>query len=100
MDRLVSSSKGRPIDGIVVIDGKSDVSYKILYLEPSLEIGSQVQAGKVLGQALDISGTENYYSSDMINHVHVKLRVGGKVVNPGAYIEPSTDPYPKNDEND
>ena len=71
-------------DGIVVGDGQG-ISYQILYLnvDKSLEIGTTVRAGQVLGTAQDITG----HYRGITNHVHVKLRVDYKVVNPEDYIE-------------
>lgn len=72
-------------DGGIVIDGTVDgTSYKILYMDvdASLKVGSTVQAGQTLGTAQDI--TTRY--AGITNHVHVKLRIDGNVVDPAKYI--------------
>ena len=80
VDRLLSGK----YDGVVVGDGQG-VSYKILYLnvDDSLQVGSTVRAGQVLGTAQDITGRYE----GITNHVHVKLRVNYKVVNPEDHID-------------
>ena len=84
-DGTVARLPSGDYDDIVVGDGKG-VSYKLLYLnvDKSLEIGSTVTAGQVLGTAQDITGRY----PGITNHVHVKLRVDSNVVNPEDYIEP------------
>lgn len=87
---VVAISDGRVIripsgnySGIVVGNG-AGTSWKILYLnvDPAIRVGSQVTAGQVLGTAQDL--TARY--ANITNHVHVKLRINGQVVNPERYI--------------
>ena len=70
-------------EGVVVGDGNG-TSWKILYLDvdQSLSIGDSVTAGQVLGTAQDLTTTY----PGITNHVHVKLRINNKVVDPDQHI--------------
>ncbi len=69
--------------GVVVGDGQG-TSWKILYVDvdPSLKIGDSVKSGQTLGTAQDLS--KKY--PGITNHVHVKLRMNSKVVDPAKHI--------------
>lgn len=70
-------------NGIVVGNGKG-ISWKILYVDvmKALKVGSSVSLGQSIGTAQDI--TKRY--PGIINHVHVKLKIKNKLVNPALHL--------------
>ena len=82
--RVIRLPQGGGYDGIVVGDG-AGTSWKILYLDvkPSIRVGDPILAGQVLGTAQDITIR---YGPNMTNHIHVKLRLHGSVVDPARFI--------------
>ncbi len=54
-----------------------------LNVNSSIEAGSPETTGQVIGTAQNLAPR---YGSGMSNHVHVKLRINGEVVNPADHI--------------
>lgn len=67
------------LTGIEIVN-EAGQSAKIFYMSPlSVAVGMRVDAGDVIGYAQDLHVK---YNATMTNHVHVEIRVSGKVVNP------------------
>ena len=73
----------RRLTGVEIVD-EAGQSAKVFYLSPlSAALGMRVEAGDVIGFAQDL---QVRYGPAMTNHVHVEIRVSGKVVNPYDFI--------------
>jgi hypothetical protein len=56
---------------------------QITVYKPSEAIGLRVDAGDVIGHAQNL---QMKYASTMTHHVHVEIRVNGKVAHPHFFI--------------
>ena len=71
------------LTGVEIVN-EAGQSAKIFYVNPlSVAIGMRVDAGDVIGYAQDLHVK---YNQTMTNHVHVEIRVSGKVVNPYEFM--------------
>ena len=71
---------GLVIQGDAPFEG---IEIKIFYMSPSIAPGAPVVPGTVIGQAQAIS---ERYGITMKDHVHVEMRVRGKLVDPAPLI--------------
>lgn len=62
------------------VDGQ--VICRLLYVQPSVERGSLVQAGSVVGNAQDVRSRPEYVGKHMLPHAHVDCKIGGVRVDP------------------
>ena len=71
------------LTGLEIVN-EAGQSAKIFYVNPlSVAIGMRVDAGDVIGYAQNLHVK---YNQTMTNHVHVEIRVSGKVVNPFEFM--------------
>jgi len=73
----------------VEIVNEAGPSANIVDVDPLwVAIGMRVDAGDVIGYAQNLHVK---YNQTMSNHVHVEIRVGGKVVNPCEFMRDGPD---------
>ncbi|MDT9499131.1 M23 family metallopeptidase [Capnocytophaga canimorsus] len=64
---------------------QSDTAVKIMYVEPKVRDGQNVQAGEIIGYAQNVAKYWN--SNKMKNHIHVEIRIKGQLVDPEQRIK-------------
>lgn len=68
----------------IVIQGSNGYEVKIFYMTMTVAPGESIQKGQVIGVCQAIS---EKYSPKMKNHLHLELRIDGKLKNPAYYID-------------
>jgi len=68
--------------GVVVVDHGGGLSSAYRGLEPSVEVGQQLEAGSLLGRVLSTIPAEAAQES----HIHVELSLEGDSVDPSAWL--------------
>lgn len=72
-----------PLRGIEIKNG--DVSIKIFYMEPLKFFSDKVAPGELIGYTQDV--TIRYPDQGMTPHVHLEMRINGKLVDTLTYME-------------
>jgi murein DD-endopeptidase MepM/ murein hydrolase activator NlpD len=72
--------------GVVIADNKG-WEVKLFYVKVTARVGATVAKGEVVGTCQSIASK---YGAPMKDHVHLELRINGKLQNPGWYIDYTT----------